>query len=300
MSAVTVNAVLGTYPHTKALKDGTLTDPDVTFAFTEVEPIHHAFTPMVRELAYDLSELAVVTYLQAAGFHKPLMLLPAVMASRLQRGCIVYYKPNGVVTPSDLRTARIGVRAYTQTTGMWVRAALAEDYGLPIERMTWVTQDPAHVAEYEDPAIVEHVPKTKSLIDLLKDGDVSACILGNDLPDDPDFVPVITDHRAVDAAWKTAHGFQPTNHVTVVTNAFAQAHPEAVRAAYRLLVEADAVARTNGTSSGKSLYGLEPVRRALQITLDTCNQQLLLPRSMTVDELLAPATALLGDLALIS
>jgi 4,5-dihydroxyphthalate decarboxylase len=98
MSAVTIDAVLGNYPHTKALKDGTVSDPEVTFAFTEIEPIHKAFTPMVRTQPYDLSECAVVTYLQAAGYDKPLFLLPAVVASRLQRGCIIYYKPNGVVT----------------------------------------------------------------------------------------------------------------------------------------------------------------------------------------------------------
>jgi 4,5-dihydroxyphthalate decarboxylase len=295
--SVTMSAVLGNYPHTKALKDGTVSDPAVTFAFTEIEPIHNAFTPTVRQQPYDLSELAVVTYLQAAGFNKPLMVLPAVVASRLQRGCIIYYEPNGVVTPEDLRTARIGVRAYTQTTGMWVRAALAEDYGLPIERMTWVTQDPAHVAEYVDPPIVVHVPKEKSLLGMLQSGEISAAILGNDLPDGPEYAPVITDHTRVDAAWRDAHGFLPTNHVVVVKTAFAEAHPEAVRAAYRLMVESDAIARENGTSSGRSLFGLEKVREALQITLDTCNQQLLLPRPMTVDELLAPATALLGDLA---
>jgi 4,5-dihydroxyphthalate decarboxylase len=159
---VTLSTVLGTYPHTVPLKDGTITDPSVTLKFTEVEPIHHAFTPMVRQQTYDISEVAIVTYLQAAGYNKPITLLPIVVASRLQRGCIVYYKPNGVVTPQDLVTKRIGVRAYTQTTGMWVRAALAEDFGLPIEKMHWVTQDPAHVEEYEDPSIVEHVAKDKT------------------------------------------------------------------------------------------------------------------------------------------
>jgi 4,5-dihydroxyphthalate decarboxylase len=183
---------------------------------------------------------------------------------------------------------------------MWVRAALAEDYGLPIERMTWVTQDPAHVAEYQDPPIVEHVAKDKQLLAMLKSGEIDACILGNDLPDGPEYAPVITDHRRVDAAWQAAHGFLPTNHVVVVKTAFAEAHPEAVRAAYRLMVQADTIARDNGTSSGKSLFSFEKVREALQITLDTCNQQLLLPRAMTVDALLAPATALLGDLAFAS
>jgi 4,5-dihydroxyphthalate decarboxylase len=295
--AVTLRTVLGTYPHTRPLKDGTITDPAVKLAFTEIEPIHKAFAPMVRRQEYDISELAIVTYLQAAGHDKPITLLPAVVASRLQRGCIIYYKPNGVVTPQDLRTARIGVRAYTQTTGMWVRAALAEDYGLPIEKMTWVTQDPAHVAEYHDPPIVEHAPKDKSLVEMLKAGDIDACILGNDLPDDPDFVPVIPNHKEVDAAWKAKHGFQPTNHIVVVKNEALEKHPEAVRAAYRMMVEADALAKKTGTGNGRTLFGIEALRIPLQITLDTCNQQLLLPRAMTVDELLAPAAELLGDLA---
>ncbi len=294
--SVTLSTVLGSYPHTMPLKDGTITDPAVTLAFTDIEPIHHAFAPMVRRQAYDISEVAIVTYLQAAGHRKPITLLPIVVASRLQRGCIVYYKPNGVVTPQDLVTKRIGVRAYTQTTGMWVRAALAEDYSLPIEKMHWVTQDPAHVEEYEDPAIVEHASKDKNLVQMLKDGDIAACILGNDLPDDPDFVPVIANHKAVDAAWKATHGFMPTNHVVCVRNETVEKHPDAVRAAYRMMKAADDVAKKNGIASGKSLFGIAAMREPLRIALDTCNQQLLLPRVMTADELLAPAKALLGDL----
>jgi 4,5-dihydroxyphthalate decarboxylase len=295
--SVTLSTVLGTYPHTVPLKDGTITDPSMTLKFTEVEPIHHAFTPMVRKQIYDVSEVAIVTYLQAAGYNKPITLLPIVVASRLQRGCIVYYKPNGVVTPEDLLTKPIGVRAYTQTTGMWVRAALAEDFGLPIEKMHWVTQDPAHVEEYEDPPIVEHVAKDKNLIQMLKDGDIVACILGNDLPDDPDFVPVIANHKQVDAAWQAKHGFMPTNHVVCAKNEVVAQHPEAVRTVYWMMKAADDVAKKNGTASGRSVFGLATFRKALQIALDTCDQQLLLPRKMTVDELLAPATALLGDLA---
>ncbi len=294
---VTLSTVLGTYPHTVPLKEGTITDPSVTLKFTDIEPIHHAFAPMVRKQAYDISEVAIVTYLQAAGYNKPITLLPIVIASRLQRGCIVYYKPNGVVTPQDLAAKRIGVRAYTQTTGMWVRAALAEDFGLPIEKMRWVTQDPAHVEEYDDPPIVEHVAKDKSLIQMLKDGDIAACILGNDLPDDPDFAPVIANHKQVDAAWYAKHHFMPTNHMVCVKNEIVAEYPEAVRTAYRMMRQADEAAKKSGTASGRSLFGLKAIREPLQIALDTCDQQLLLPRKMTADELLAPAKALLGDLA---
>ena len=110
-------------------------------------PAGTAFKPLVREHKFDLSELAIVTFLQAKAYGKPYVLLPAVVVARPQHHTLAYNPERGALKPSDLNGRTLGVRAYTQTTGMWVRAALAEDYGLPIERMRWVTQDPAHVEE---------------------------------------------------------------------------------------------------------------------------------------------------------
>ena len=137
---------------------------------------------MVRNEAYDLSELAIVTCLQAIAYDRPVVLLPVVVASRFQRGCLIAHASREIPKPDDLAGKRIGVRAYTQTTGMWVRAHLAEDYGVPPESMHWVTRDGAHVEQYSDPGYVEHSVGDKALVDLLRDGDVDAIVLGNDLP----------------------------------------------------------------------------------------------------------------------
>lgn len=91
--------------------------------FTEVEPIHNAFSPMVRRQSFDLSDLAVVTGIQAVVFGKPVALLPAVVASRMQCGCLIARSSDGLVDSHSLRGKRIGVRSYTLTIGMWVRAA---------------------------------------------------------------------------------------------------------------------------------------------------------------------------------
>jgi 4,5-dihydroxyphthalate decarboxylase len=289
-----LRSVLGDYPHTTALKLG-LQSPDVELRFTTVEPVHKAFAPMVRRAEYDLCELAIVTYLQAKAYGKPVVLLPVVIASRLQRGCLIYHRARGV-TPGSLATARIGVRAYTQTTGMWVRAHLAEDYDLPIEAMRWITRDGAHVEEYVDPPIVEHAPTDKSLPDMLRDGDIEAAILGNDLPTADEFAPVISDHAAVDRAWYSRHGFMPINHVVVVSQAAARDMPDAVRAAYRLLKQADAEADAPADGLKRTMFGFERLRDPVQFTLDTCRRQLLLPRTMEVDEVFADAKTILGDL----
>jgi len=203
-----LQTVLKTTALTTPLKDGTLKSDQVVLDFTEISPIHKAFAPMVREAAFDISELAIVTGLQAIAFGRPILLLPAVVASRFQRGCLITRRVGGV-TPDQLAGRRIGVRSYTQTTGMWVRAHLTEDYGLSTRAMRWLTRDAAHVAQYRDPDFVEHAEADLSLLDLLREGTIDAAILGNDLPKDEEFVPVIDDAavnaKADDATCKLVH-----------------------------------------------------------------------------------------------
>ena len=290
----TLRTVLGSYPHTAALKSGALTSPEVRLAFEAVEPVHKAFAPMVRREAYDVCELAIVTVLQAIAYGRPVVLLPAVVASRFQRRCIISYAPRGTIDPQALADKRIGVRAYTQTTGMWVRAHLAEDFGLPIERMQWVTQDPAHVQAYHDPPNVTHAPEM-SLPDMLREGDIEAAILGNDLPDGPEFAPVYPDAAARDRAWWERHRFMPINHMVVVSRIAFSEQPDAVRAAYRLMAEAERAVRPPLGEPSKTLFGVEALRGPLATTIATCERQRLLPRRVTVEEVLGEAAGLLGS-----
>src|ERR1700761_2755330 len=212
-----LKTVLKTTALTAPLKDGALASDQVTLDFTEIIPIHKAFAPMVREAAFDISELAIVTALQAVAFRRPVVLLPVVVASRFQRGCLISYRPRGDVKPEQLRGKRVGVRSYTQTTGMWVRAHLVEDDGLATPAIRWLTHDAAHVQEYQDPPFVEHPANDKSLLDMLHEGDIDAAIFGNDLPEGDDYVPVIDNAKGKDIAWAQQHGFVPINHVVVAS-----------------------------------------------------------------------------------
>jgi 4,5-dihydroxyphthalate decarboxylase len=288
-----LRAVLGNYPHTRAIKEGLLASRNVALDFTEIEPIHNGFGPMVRQQSYDLAELAIVTALQALEHGKPLVLLPAVVASRLQRGCIIMRLADGPADPTALAGKRIGVRAYTQTTGMWVRAALYEDYGLGTTDIRWVTREPAHVETYQDPSFVIHDETGKSLPDQLRDGDIDAAILGNDLPKDPAFAPVILDHRAVDAAWMARHGFMPINHMVVVRRDVLEARPEAVRAAYALLREGATETHRPTDAPDPTRFGVDALRGPLAFIIEECRRQHLLTSPLDAAEILAPAAALL-------
>jgi 4,5-dihydroxyphthalate decarboxylase len=289
-----LRAVLADYPHTVPLKTGAVTSDAVRLDFTEIKPIHRAFAPMVRTESADLSELAVVTALQAIAYDRPVVLLPAVVASRFQRGCLIAHADRPVAA-ADLPGRRVGVRAFTQTTGMWVRAHLVEDTGLATDSVHWITRDGAHVQEYADPPFVEHGIGEHTLPDLLRSGGIDAAVLGNDLPSGDEFVPVYPDAAERDREWWQRHGFMPVNHVVVAGTTIAAADPAAVRAAYELLVRADAtVDRPDPAAPRPTAFGFDALREPIAFIIDTCLEQGLLPRRLDVDEVFAPARALLG------
>jgi 4,5-dihydroxyphthalate decarboxylase len=290
---VHLQTALKTTALTTPLKEGVLESDQVVLDFTEINPIHKAFAPMVREAKFDICELAIVTALQAIAFKRPVVLLPLVVASRFQRGCLVSYRPHGEVEPEQLRGKRIGVRSYTQTTGMWVRAHLVEDYGLATPDIRWITHDSAHVEQYNDPPFVEHPEHERDLLDMLHAGDVDAAIFGNDLPEGDEYVPVIAHAKIKDLAWAQQHGFVPINHVVAASAQICQREPTAVRAAYNLLARAESQQAATASGPRKTLSGFDALRGPLAWIIDACVEQALLPRKLSLDEVLGPAHALL-------
>ena len=192
----TLNVCFGTYPHTKALKHGEITSSRVAFEFTEINPVNRAFMPMAREQKFDISETAIVTYLQAKAYNKPLVLMPATMMGRFQHGTMLYNSERGMLRPQDLPGKRVGVRAFSQTTGVWIRGILWKDYGLDLGAVNWVTFEDAHVAEYRDPPGVERAAAGKDITKMLLDGELDAAIFGGAMPSEPQLKSVIPDPEA--------------------------------------------------------------------------------------------------------
>jgi 4,5-dihydroxyphthalate decarboxylase len=295
MSAlVTLRTVLSNRSLATPLEQGALTSPRVRLEFIEIKPVHDAFTPMIREQAYDVCELAIVSCLQAIAHDRPIVMLPVVVASRFQRRCLIAYRPRGVPAAGELAGKRIGVRSYTQTTGMWVRAHLTEDYGLLTPNMRWLTREPAHVEDFQDPPFVEHVENGKSLPDMLRDGDIEAAILGNDLPAGEEFAPVIPDAASRDLAWWQQHHFMPINHMMVASREAVRRDPGAVAAAYGLLGRAYEQNVVPEQTPNPLRFGFEALNEPLRWIIDACVEQQLLPRRLSLDEVFGPAADLLA------
>jgi 4,5-dihydroxyphthalate decarboxylase len=290
---IKLSTALGNYPHTAALKKGEITAPGIAFDFADVKPMNRAFKPMAMEQKFDISEMAIVTFLLAHAFDKPIVLLPCVMASRFQHNTLVYNAAAGKLTPQDLPGKRIGVRSYTQTTGVWIRGIIENDYGVDLNKAHWTVQENAHIAEYKDPPGLNRVGLEYDLMKMMMDREVDAVIFGLELPDDPRIKTVIEDPRGDAQKWYQAHGCVPINHMVVVKKSLAQNEPAAVKAAYQAMLKSRQAAPAKPGEPDTAPFGFDAVRPGMELIIDYAFQQKIIPRRYSVDELFADAHRIL-------
>jgi len=276
--AMRLRTLLGDHPCTAALKNGSIKSDLVEFEFVDYSPTNKGFKPMVREAAFDVSEMAIVTYLMAKNFHKPMVLLPDVVMARFQHGHAFYNARRGVVTPADLPSKRVGIRSFTTTTGAWLRGILANDYGVVLNAIDWVTFEDAHVAEFIDTS--RRAGAGKQIVPMLLDGELDA-ILGEKV-EHPDLKPLFADVKAEEARWFAKHAVRPINHMVVVKQELSDRHPDIVREVHRMLSEA--------AHGAQSRFRASEMWRSLACITGYAAQQGLIARQFAVDELFDDVT----------
>jgi 4,5-dihydroxyphthalate decarboxylase len=271
-----LRTLLGTHPGTAALKNGSVKSDSVAFDFADYSPTNKGFKPMVREQAFDVSEMAIVTYLMAKSFGKPMVLLPSVVIARFQHAYALYNARLGTLKPADLNGKRVGIRSFTTTTGAWLRGILANDYGVDLDSIDWVTFEDAHVAEFQDRT--KRAPQGKEIIQMLLDGELDA-VLGEKV-ERPGLKPLFPDVAAEEKSWFAKHHVMPINHMVVVSETLSKQHPDVVWEVFRLLQESAALA-----PAGALRLDDEEMRRSLEMIISYTAQQGLIPRAYAVDEL---------------
>lgn len=302
-----LKTAIATYPHTKGLKDGTVSVPGVQFEHVEVAPIIGAFRRMCRTLDFDLCEMAITTYLTAKAHDKQFTALPIFVMRQFHHSPILYNLTSGVRSPKDLEGKKVGVRAYTVTTGVWVRGILATEYGVDLGKITWMVVDEEHVQEYRKPANVMERPGA-NLAAMLVEGELAAAI-GVGKIDSPNIKPLIPDATAAEAAWYRKTGIYPINHTIVVKDALLRSDPslaprlfagfEAAKSQFlKQISSGTALAADAQVLAGRrSIVGDDPLpnglarnRKALEAIVQFAHEQKILPRTIKPEEMFAANT----------
>jgi 4,5-dihydroxyphthalate decarboxylase len=291
---ITLHTAIAAYPHVQAIRSGTVASALLRFDFEDVPVITRAFRRMVRTLDFDLCEIALTTLAQAHAYGKPITALPIVVMRGFHHAALVCPVRSLIRGPTDLRGKRIGVRAWSQTTGVWVRGILLEDYGVDHRDIVWVTEEDAHVQEYIDPPNVQRIAPGQDLRAMLASGEIDAAIALTGV--DPATVrPVIADPTAAAAAWFARTGAYPVNHLLCVKSALIEAYPWLPDELMAMSIAAKAAATEPSAEArfapivGEDVlpYGLESNRTSIAYCLRYAAKQGLVPTIYPVEELFA-------------
>lgn len=293
---LTLRTLLGDDPRTAALREGRIASDIVSLDVSDITRAPRGFKPLVRDLAFDVAEVSIITALQARAAGKPFALLPLVINGRFHHSSLIVRSDRGIDHPRDLAGKRIGLRMYAQTTPTWVRGFLQNDFGVDLSGVQWVAFEGPHVAECPDPANVEMAPRDSTLNDMLLEGELDAALTPFAL-DDPRVRPLFADPAAHAAAWSADHGgIAPINHMMVVRQDLLDQRPDAVREIARMVITARAAMDPPMPSAVAAMqpFGLEPLRPALEIACLYAHQQGLTPERYEVDDLFDEVTRTLG------
>jgi 4,5-dihydroxyphthalate decarboxylase len=298
---------LGNHAHVAEIKDGSIPIPGVIPDFVSVSPMIAAYRRMVRDLEFDISELAPTTYLTAKAFGAPFTALPLVMTRRFHHAGLLCRADAGIREPKDLHGRRVGVRAHTVTAGVWTRGVLMNEYGLDTSKVTWVVDDEEHVAQLQLPSNVVHAPAGRSLEAMMVDGEIVAGFAGaagiGNAPARVDCHDLFPDAEEREAAWFRRTGVYPIHGVIVIKDRLLEQHPWLAGAVFEAFCAAKARyldRLADGSADGAEdrryrklmklvgdplPYGLGVNRPAIQILIDYAVQQGVMPRRLSVEEL---------------
>ncbi len=317
---LTLTTALRTHGNTSALKSGAVAVQGAALAFVEVEPQILAFRRMVRDLAYDVCELAPTTYIIAKAYGAPFTALPIFFERRFHHAGLLVRPDAGIQSPRDLEGKKVGVRAYSVTTGVWTRGILVNEFGLDASKVTWVVDDEEHVTQLRLPPNVAHVPEGKSLASMMASGEIQAGFAANagigregppkagwqakETKETSTYHDLFADPDGLSAEWFHRTGIYPMHSTLVVKNEILEANPGLAQSLFEAFNESkDRYVQQlrRGESSGKNdqrylkqmeivgndplPYGLEVNRRSIDTLALYAFQQGLIPNRLPIEEL---------------
>ena len=296
---------LGNYGLTKPIKRAGVDFGPLNLKFVEVEQIVPMMRRMCRGLEFDICEMAFTTYVCARAAGLPFTAIPLFVTRNFHHWAIFHNEKSGIRTPKDLEGRKVGVnRGYTVTTGLWARGILQSEYGVDLDKVTWVPTDDEHVLGFNAPANVDTSYRGKPMKELLLSGVVDAA-LGEVGVEAPEIKPLIPDAQNAAFGYFRKTGIYPINHGVVVKNSVLKDDPgiadeltrafEIAKAEYvknlkgNEMTSWDRAATVNATVVGDPFpFGIEKNRKALEAITQFAFDQKMVPRKYSVEELFAP------------
>lgn len=142
------------------------------------------FRRQAQYAQFEISEMSASTYISMIGRGDNRFVGLPLFISRNFRHSQVYLNKNaGISEPEELRGKRVGLVEYQITAALWIRAFLAEDYGVTPEDVSWFEGgliEPAWAErmsmELPPGVSLQHIGPGKTLEGMLETGELDALV----------------------------------------------------------------------------------------------------------------------------
>ena len=312
------------YDRTSALADGRVRPDGIDLTYLSM-PVEETFFRMLRHQEFEVAELSLSSYVMSLGRpERPFVAIPVFPSRAFRHSSIFVNASAGVREPRDLVGKAVGAPEYQLTAGVWIRGILADDYGVPVDSVTYYTGGEEEPGRDEKQPIrvparirIERIGKDKTLATMLSTGEIAALHsprAPSTLHDGSGRVHrLFADFMAVERDYYRRTRIFPIMHVIAmrrdvyegarwIAQSLYKAFAAAQQAAYRDLAETAAlkvmlpwlpahlaeVRREMGDDFWP--YGLEPNRHVLDTFLRYHHEQGLSPDRLTAAALFAPET----------
>jgi 4,5-dihydroxyphthalate decarboxylase len=313
---VNLKIAVAEHPHTSAIRNGSIPIEGVDAEFITVKPQIGAFRRMVRDVEFDVCELAPTTYIIARAYGAPFVALPVFVVRRFHHAGMLVRPEAGIKVPKDLEGKRVGVRAYSVTTGVWIRQVFIDEYGMDNSKVTWIVDDEEHVTQLKLPANVQHAPEGTSLAEMMAKGELDAGVeaaagigrtgapTGGWQEVEANYPDLIPNAAEAEADYYARTGVYPMHGTIVVKDSVLAEHPWVAKSLYDAFARAKdewlATLDSSGSDNASDKkyrklraivgpdplpYGIEANRKTIEALEKTAFDQGLTPRRMAMDEL---------------
>lgn len=317
---VKLKIAIADHPHTIAIKNGSIPIEGVEAEFVTVKPQIGAFRRMVRDVEFDVCELAPTTYIIARAYGAPFVALPIFVVRRFHHGGLLVRPDANINHPKDLEGKKVGVRAYSVTTGVWNRQVLIDEFGLDASKVTWVVDDEEHVTQLKLPANVIHAAADTSLADMMAKGELVAGLEGaagigrTGAPTggwqevEADYPDLLHNAAEIEKEYYARTGVYPMHGTIVVKDAVLAEHPWIAQSLYKAFDQAkqEWLAKLDsGELTDKKYqalqeivghdplpYGIAENLKTIETLEATAFKQGLTPRRMALHELFVDPNAI--------
>lgn len=284
----------------------------------KVEEIFYRFEQFKE---WDVSEMSMATYISLVSRGDESMVGLPVFPSRVFRHSSIYVRSGEFGDPKELLGKRIGVAEWAMTAGIYARALLMHEWGIPLDSIEWFQSGVNQAGRTEKVPLLlpDGVKLTqisdRSLDEMLLDGDIDAIITAHAPSSfekrDPRVVRLIANSLESEMEYAKRTGVIPIMHLMVVRREIVERYPWVLRNLYTAFDEArscsfsrlevspagpssrvpvlwldEAVRRTKEAFGGKPFpYGVEDNRATLTAFAQWAFEQGVAHRNVDIDDL---------------